>query len=859
MFLSKPLIGAFFSSSHTILTPNLVESSDGSASHPYRRGVGRFRRTRRDFLPFAECIWCYKYFAGVLTGFAAFLACGTATLSAAESDSRTTIPMNFDWKFYLGDVDGAQKPGFDDSKWQGVNVPHDFAVAGPFDKKVEMGGSCGFLPRGIGWYRKEFPSPQAGKIVTLDFGGVYSAADVWLNGTHLGKNYHGYLGFRFDITKLLKPPGEINVLAVRADNSRIGSSRWYTGSGIYRDINLITTDPVHIPVYGTWITTPKISKDNADVHVETVVTNSGAVESVIKLTTEIVDPAGKVVATGDKTETLAAGASVTIKQDLVVANPELWSTESPNLYKAVSRVTVDGKPRDLASTNFGIRTIEFKPDQGLLVNGKKTDIKGMNFHHDLGCLGSAAFDRGFERRLEIIKEMGCNSVRLAHNPYQPAILDLCDKMGILVFDEAYDKWSDQYTGPDRPFAKAWPEDLKEFVLRDRNHPSVYLWSVGNEQTSHQMTEPDFGVTQYKAMADLVKSIDPTRAVTCGLFPARAKGVRYNAKPKELFQDSEPAELSLVMDVNSCNYTQSFFVKDHEKYPKMVFLVSEIGTNGSGDQWFEYDHSYAVGQYYWGGFDYIGESFGWPCKGWFRGMIDLAGFRKPASYYVQSFYSDKPMVHIAVQNPKPGSNVVWNDVALNWEYLDSHWNWTAGEKMKVFTYSTGDTVELFLNGRSLGTKKMADFKKKKMSWEVPFEPGTLKAVASRDGKVIAEDQLQTAGPAAKLALQTDRPLLKADGLDLAHVAVRVVDDKGVTVPDATQKIHFSVTGDGTNAGVDNGDMYCSESWQGDERSAYQGRALLVVRAGRKDGAVKIQATADGLKPAALEIPVKAAAK
>jgi len=798
-------------------------------------------------------------FGNIFVCLAVILACSMTFLPATEDGSRTKNLMNFDWKFYLGDATGAQEPGFDDSKWQNVNVPHDFAVAGPFEEKVAMGGSCGFLPRGIGWYRKTFPSPQPGKIVTLDFGGVYSAADVWLNGTHLGKNYHGYLGFRYDITKLLKPAGETNVLAVRADNTRVGSSRWYTGSGIYRDVNLVVTDPVHIPLYGTWVTTPKIDKEYAEVHVETVVTNSGAAASDIKLTTEICNPAGKIVATADKTEKLAAGASVTIKQDLTVAAPELWSPETPDLYRVVSRVAADEKPCDIVKTDFGIRTIQFTPDQGLLVNGKKVNIKGMNFHHDLGCLGSAAFGRGFERRLELIKEMGCNSVRLAHNPYQPEVLDLCDRLGILVFDEAYDKWTDQYTGPEHPFEKAWPEDLKEFVLRDRNHPSVYLWSVGNEETSHQMTAPDFGVTQFKAMAALVKSLDPTRAVTCGLFPARGNGVRYNAKPKELFQNSEPAEMAFAMDVVSCNYTQSFFARDHEKYPQMVFLVSEIGTNGSGEQWFDYDHAYTVGQYYWGGFDYIGESFGWPVKGWARGLIDLAGFRKPASYYVQSFYSDKPMVHIAVQNPKPGSNVVWNDVALNWEYLDSHWNWTEGEKMKVFTYSTGDTVELFLNGRSLGTKKMADFKKMKMSWEVPFEPGTLKAVAYKEGKVIAEDQLQTAGPATRLVLESDRTELKADGMDLAHVTVKVVDDKGITVPDASQKIGFSVTGDGTNTGVDNGNMYSSESWQGNERSAYQGRALLVVRAGRKDGGVKIQATAEGLKPGDLEIPVRTTTK
>ena len=784
------------------------------------------------------------------------LICGfIGNTSGTEGGGRTTELLNFDWKFYLGDAVEAQKPDFNDAAWQPVNLPHDWSVYGPFDEKVVQGGSMGFRQRGIGWYRKTFVSPEPGKLFTLDFGGVYTAADVWLNGKHLGKNYNGYLGFRFDITSLLKPAGETNVLAVRADNSRVGSSRWYTGSGIYRDVNLVATDPVHIPLYGTWITTPKIGQEQADVHVETVVTNSSAVASDITLTTEIRDPSGKTVATESKVERLSFGESFTFKQDLIVAKPELWSTDTPNLYKSVSRVTANQKPCDVVETTFGIRTIEFTPDQGLLLNGKKNNAKGINYHHDLGCLGSAAFDRGFERRLELTKAMGCNAVRLAHNPYHPSLLDQCDRMGILVFDEAYDKWEDQFTGPEHPFAQAWPEDLKEFILRDRNHPSVFIWSTGNEQYHHQMDSADFGVSQYKAMADLIKSIDPTRAVTCGLFPARAKGVRYNAKPKELFENSEPAEMSFKMDVVSCNYTQSFFAKDHKKYPKLIFLLSESGTNGGGDSWFDYDHSYTVGQFYWGGFDYIGESFGWPCKGWFRGFIDLAGFRKPASYYVESFYSDKPMVHVTVQAPRAGNNVVWNDVNLNWEFLADSWNWPEGRTNKVFTYSNGDTVELFLNGRSLGTQKMADCKKMKMSWSVPFEPGTLKAVAYRDGKVVAEHQLQTAGKAIRLVLESDRPALKADGLDLAHITVKVVDANGVLVPDASQKIHFTVTGAGTNAGVDNGNMNSSELWQADERSAYNGRALLVVRSDRQKGIVSVRAATDGLESAEIHLPTE----
>ena len=794
--------------------------------------------------------------AGILIGgavmageFVAQAAASEVVLS--ESGARTRVRMNFDWKFCLGDPGEAQSLKYDDAGWQTVNLPHDWSIYGPFNQKVAMGGANGLRPRGIGWYRKTFLSPSPGRVAFLDFEGVYTEADVWLNGIHLGKNHNGYLGFRFNITGHLKPAGESNVLAVRVDNSRVGSSRWYTGSGIYRDVYLVTTSPVHIPQYGTWITTPQIEQEKAVVHVETVVTNSGSSASEMTLATEIYDPAGKLVASATKAARLESGGVSTVKLDFTVPQPQRWSTESPRLYRSVSRVEADRKPCDAETTTFGIRTVEFTPERGLLLNGKKVNIKGVNFHHDLGCLGAAAFERGFERRLELIKQMGCNAVRLAHNPYQPSLLDQCDRMGILVFNEAYDKWSDQFTGPEHPFEKAWPTELRSFVLRDRNHPSVFIWSVGNE-TRQQMTAPDFGVVQFKAMYDLVKSIDPTRAVTCALFPARAKGVRYNVKPNTLFQNSEPAEMSFAMDVVSCNYTHSFFARDHQKHPRLIFLLSEVGTNGGGDNWFEYDHEYTVGQFYWGGFDYIGESFGWPCKGWFRGLIDLAGVRKPASYYVESFYSEKPMVRIAVKDPKPGNNIVWNDANLNWEFLTSRWNWPEGQKMLVYTYSNADTVELFLNQRSLGSKKMAAFRKKKMNWDVPFEPGELRAVAYREGKVVAEHRLETAGKASRLVLESDRPLLRADGLDLAHVFAKVVDARGVLVPDAAQKICFSVTGAGANAGVDNGNQNSDELWQANERSAYNGQALLVVRSERQRGAVKIKARAEGLEPAELQL-------
>lgn len=761
--------------------------------------------------------------------------------------------FNFDWKFSLGDIPNAQNEMFIDSIWQNVNLPHDWSVYGQFNEKTENGKACGFLPTGIGWYRKKFLTPVADGQVFIDFEGVYTAATAWLNGICLGKNHNGYLGFRYEITKLLKTDGKPNVLAVRADNRRVGSSRWYTGSGIYRNVNLIFSNPVHIPQYGIWITTPTIEKDKAVTHVETKISNSGAVSEQLKIITEIYNPKGKMIVAETQTRSLLAGDTITVKQDLLVKNPTLWSTEFPKLYKSICKILINNKLSDIKETHFGIRSIAFTPDSGMLLNGRKLFVKGVNFHHDLGCLGAAAFERGFERRLELIKEMGCNAVRLAHNPYHSSLLDQCDRMGILVFDEAYDKWENQFTGPDYPFEKAWKTDLQTFILRDRNHPSLFIWSLGNEQYHYQLNTPDFGVSQYKNMADFVKSIDPTRAVTCALFPGRANGVRYNAQPKSLFEDSEPAEMSFVMDVASCNYTHSFFEKDHKKYPSMVLLLSESNTNGGGESWFDYNHDYTVGQFYWGGFDYIGESTGWPNKGWASGLIDMTGYRKPASYYVQSFQSEKPMVYIAVKPQKQDNGITWNDVNLKWENFVSHWNWEPENKtVQVYTFSNAEMVELFLNGKSLGVKKMSDFPKMKMLWDVPFHPGELKAIAYNSGKQIASYTINTAGKPDRILLEMDRKSLDADGLDLVYITAKVVDSKGIIVPYFSGIIKFTVTGSGLNAGVDNGDMSSNESWQSNERSAFNGRVSMVVRTGRSSGKINIKAFNKDIKSGEISI-------
>ena len=767
---------------------------------------------------------------------------------------RVRTRLNFDWAFAEGDPQGAEAPCFDDASWQIVHLPHDWSVRGPFDPDVEGGGANGYRPRGIGWYRKRFPTPagMAGRRAFVEFEGVYMAPDVWLNGTHLGKRYNGYLGFHLDLTPHLRPEGEENVLAVRVDNSVPGTSRWYTGSGIYRHAWLVATGEVHVLPWGTRVTTPRITGDAATVAVETEVANASPERRLCELHTTILDSVGATVAEAVGRAPVASGETALFHQELEVATPRLWSPETPQLYTAVSTLSDERGEQDAYRTPFGIREITLHPDSGLLVNGAKVIAKGVNIHHDLGCLGAAAFDRAIERRLAILKRMGCNAVRLSHNPHAPALLDLCDRMGILVFDEAFDKWTPQYNGGMAPFEDTWRSDLRDWLARDRNHPCVFLWSVGNEVAEHQFeAEKGYGVDQLEAMVRFVHDHEPTRKVTCALFPAREGGVRLD---DERYPGCEPAEMAFHMDVVSANYMSEFFARDHETYPQLILLLSEAWTHGGAKAWFSYDKAYAVGQFYWSGVDYIGEAGAWPRKGWAYAPIDLCGFRKPISYYIEATYSSRPMVHVAVYDTRPGSRALWSDVKWASEPMASHWNWPAGGTLKLATYTNCETVELLLNGRSLGVRRLADCPEMLMEWDVPFEPGTLKAVARNAGNLAAAHELTTAGEAASIVLRPDRLSLDADGLDLAHVAVLVTDSQGLRVPDADHEIRFTVTGAGTNAGVDNGNLNSDEPWQAECRRAFKGRALLVVRAGRTPGVAAIRAEANGLAPATLELPV-----
>ena len=758
--------------------------------------------------------------------------------------------FDFDWRFINQDVPDAQQPNLDDAKWQAVDLPHDFAIYGPFVEKNGGGPEYGFRPLGIGWYRKSFVTPVGldGKHLSLDFEGVYRDGKVWINGTFVAECPNGYRGFECDLTAYLKPAGQTNIIAVRADNSQRWTSRWYTGGGIYRHVWLNIRGETRIARHGVYVTTPTITPDAAQIKIETEIANGSGADETVTLVSEVLNPQGKVVGKVQSDLAIKKGENGTVSQEVKVAKPILWNLEHPELYRVVSSVKVGRRNSDQNETTFGIRDMQITTN-GLFLNGQRVYAKGFCIHHDMGCIGSAAFDRAIERRLQTMKEIGCNAVRLSHNPHAPALLDLCDRMGILVFDEAFDKWDDQFYGVNGGFATHWETDLKEFIRRDQNHPSVFVWSLGNE-VAQQGIGPDYGCNQYDAMAKVPPLLDPTRPVTAALYPSRKSGSRD--------KDADISEMALHMDVMSANYREAEFAKDRVKYPQLRFISSESCMSDSGRwPWILMDRDHAVGLFYWGGFSYIGESPGWPVKGWTGGWVDWAGFRLPSSWDLESLFSDKPMVHVVIKRPE--TTRVWNEVKISQSNLSDDWNCDPEkkEKLEVEALSNAEEVELFLNGQSLGCKKRQGEPAgapRIIWWNVEYAPGTLLAVARNGDKEVARHEIKTAGAAKTLRLTPDQTKLRADGQDLAHVTVEVVDANGVRVPDATNLIHFTVTGAGVNAGVDNGDFVSDELFQADQRSAFKGRALLVVRAKRQPGEVVIKASADGFDSTSITLPV-----
>lgn len=783
---------------------------------------------------------------------------------AADDGSRIVKTMNFDWRFHAGDVPNAQSPDYDDSGWTTVNVPHDFQICQPWvapaaDEKADNSdaasnvksrlSSRGFKEMGIGWYRKTI-TPDAqwrGKRVVLDFEGIMLVGDVYLNGQRVGGTDYGYVGFDIDITKQLKF-GQPNVIAVKANTQNPENSRWYTGGGLFRDVSLVVTDAQqYFTRHPLYITTPSVSSSSAVVKIQAEMACYLKI-SELKVNTRILDMDGNVVY--DATRQLPFNRGQKIREYLVdsitLATPHLWSCESPYLYKAeLTFLRPDGSVADRVSENFGVRSIEYSSEFGFKLNGQKVVFKGIANHHTLGALGAAAYPRAIEKRLQLLKEFGFNHVRTSHNPYSKSFLDLCDKYGLLVVDELYDKWLTQFAGGRVDWLNLWQCDIPEFIRRDRNHPSVVMWSLGNElQTYWNLPFADWGVTPYRMQRELLHRYDVTRPITVAMHP----------RGRHQLTDSLPAPLVHETDIASYNYRYMYFPGDGRRFPNMIFYQSEANTAMMGPNYFEMDLDRVVGLAYWGMIDYLGESNGWPAKGWSQGVFDISLEPKPIAYFLKSIFKpDEPVVHIGIIDSD--DNTVWNDVKVGTQRLSDHWNRKPGSTMSLYTYTNADQVELFVNGKSLGVKQNTTNPKSrnKLKWDgISFEEGYIEAVASTGGHVVARHKIETTTDAVALRAEADNTAWRADGTDLQHVRVVAVDKKGRRVQGAHGQLTFAVEGPAEIVGVINGDITSEELTVGNTRRLYNGTATVILRSNREPGKINLTVTADGLKTAKLPL-------
>ena len=783
---------------------------------------------------------------------------------AAADNPRVVRNFNFGWRFHLGDVANAQSSTFNDSDWESIVVPHDFQIYQPWvapskGEKADNSdiasnvksrlSSRGFKEMGIGWYRKTFTPDESwrGKRIILDFEGIMLVGDVYLNGERIGGTDYGYLGFDIDVSKLMKF-GQPNVLAVKANTQRPENSRWYTGGGLYRDVSLIVTDPqqyfVRHPLY---ITTPNVSEAEATVIVQAEMACYLRVKD-LKVNTKIVDANGNVVS--DVTNTIPYNRGQKINEYIVdsitLESPKLWSCETPHLYNAtVTIFKPDGTVADQVSENFGVRWFEYSPEFGFKLNGKKVLFKGNANHHTLGALGAAAYPRAMEKRIQLLKQFGFNHIRTSHNPYSKSFLDLCDKYGMLVVDELYDKWLTQYAGGRTEWLNLWQHDVPEFVRRDRNHPSVVMWSLGNElQQYWSLPFADWGITPYRLQKELLLRYDKTRPVTVAMHP----------RGRNLKTDSLPAPLALETDIASYNYRYMYFPGDSRRFPDMIFYQSEANTSMMGPNFFEMDLDKVVGLAYWGMIDYLGESNGWPAKGWVQGAFDISLEPKPIAYLLWSMFKpDDPVVHIGIIDSD--DNTVWNDVKVGTQRMSDHWNRKAGSTLSLYTYTNADEVELFVNGKSVGVKKNSDNPRtrNKIKWDnVKYEEGYIEAVVKKAGKVVARHKIETTSDAVKLVVAPDNQQWKADGQDLQHIRVWAVDKKGRRVHGAQNELTFAVDGPAEIVGVINGDMTSEELTVGNKRRLYNGTATVILRSTQEAGDVNLLVTTNGLKKVKLKM-------
>lgn len=814
---------------------------------------------------------------------ALILYMGGVIVADAQSASRALFSDG--WLFSLSDSDDYATPGYDDSGWRQLNLPHDWAIEGDFSESNPSGTGGGALPGGIGWYRKHFTPeyPADGKLY-IDFDGAYMNASVYINGHLLGTRPYGYASFSYDLTPYLID-GE-NVVAVKVDNAEQPNSRWYSGCGIYRNVWLRPLSGVNVPLWGQHVIPSDVTAESAKVNVTTDIANSLKTNKNITVATRLISPEGYTVASTSSPVTVKAGEQVECKQELSLSNPQLWSTETPYLYKVVTDIADGGKVIDTYTTTTGFRTTRFDAVKGFSLNGKPMKINGVCLHHDAGALGAVVNRRAIERQLQIMQEMGVNAIRCSHNPPAPELLELCDSMGLMVMDETFDMWRKKKTAHDYArYFNDWHErDLTDLFKRDRNHPSVIIWSIGNEvleqwsdaqadtlsleqanlilnfgHSADMLAKEDGNMSVNSLLtiklADMARSLDPTRPITAGCNEPNPGN--------HLFRSG-------ALDIIGYNYHDDWFKDVPANFPGKPFIITEsvsgLATRGyyrmpadsitvAPDRWdipyFDptfacsaydnchvpwgnthegtmrhvLDNDFIMGQFVWTGFDYIGEPtpYGWPARSSYFGIVDLAGFPKDIYYMYQSQWRpDKTVLHIF-----------------------PHWNWEPGQSVDLWAYANNaDEVELLLNGVSQGVRKIGP-KDLHVAWQVPFEPGTVTAISRKDGQEVARQEIKTAGEPYAVRLTPDRDAIKADGRDLSYITAEIVDKDGTVCPNADNLIHFTVEGTGLNAGVDNGSPISMERFKDNKRRAHYGKALLIVQSDGRPGEITVSASADGL--------------
>jgi beta-galactosidase len=788
-------------------------------------------------------------------------------ISAQSLEIRQVENFCEDWKFHLGDITNGNDPALNDSEWRALNLPHDWSIEGKFDENNPATVGGGALPGGVGWYRKEFsvPSSYSGKRIFIEFDGIYLNSRVWINGVYLGNRPNGYISFRYELTDYLKY-GDKNLIAVKVDNSKQPNSRWYSGSGIYRNVRLTVTNPVYVDTWGTYITTPLVADSVSEVNLEITLRNANKKDASVNVKTVIYDAGMNQIAASETKAEILAGGNKKVIQKFNVEKPKLWSIENPYLYKAYTAIYEDGKIQDDYITPFGIRTINFDAEKGFFLNGEHIKIKGVCNHHDLGALGAAVNKRAIERQLEILKRMGVNAIRTSHNPPAPELLDLCDKMGFLVMDEAFDIWKKKKSEYDYAlYWDAWhKKDLEDMILRDRNHPSIILWSIGNEVLEQWDKEDSLGIKITQELASIVKKLDTTRPIT-----AACNGT----------SPDNPLFRSGALDIIGFNYHHDEYPDFPKKFPGQKFIATEtnsaLATRGHYDMpsdsvriWPErwdkpfhdgnpdntcsaYDncrtpwgsthldtwkivkkYDFVSGMFIWTGFDYLGEPtpYGWPSRSSYFGVIDLAGFPKDSYYFYQSEWTDDKMLH-----------------------LFPHWNWNEGKPVDVWSFTNLSEVELFLNGKSMG-KKIKSEDSMRLIWSLKFEKGALKAVGMSPGAALVKKNY-TAGKPYKLRMEADRNVIRADGKDLSFVTVKVLDKKGNLIPDADYTVKFEIEGPGKIVGVDNGLQTSLEPFKANYRRTFNGMCLVIVQSDKNYGEIELKAVAENLIPSEMIIYTK----